>query len=88
MRYGGTKKEKRSEPPPRLLRCGYDRPRFKVCVLYGETAGPFSEQSKPARTSERTPPLPLATAPEGSAGTHAVTLRFRAPHDDGVSTAA
>ncbi|CBN79374.1 conserved unknown protein [Ectocarpus siliculosus] len=58
--------------------------RFSVCVVYGETAGPFSEFSKPARTSMVTAPLPVPRAPEGSPGTHAVTLRFLPPPDHGV----
>ncbi|CAM9548555.1 unnamed protein product [Ectocarpus sp. 4 AP-2014] len=59
--------------------------RFSVCVVYGETAGPFSEFSKPARTSTVTAPLPVPRAPEGSPGTHAVTLRFLPPPDHGGS---
>ncbi|CAM9550979.1 unnamed protein product, partial [Ectocarpus sp. 8 AP-2014] len=59
--------------------------RFSVCVVYGETAGPFSEFSKPARTSMVTAPLPVPRAPEGSPGTHAVTLRFLPPPDHGGS---
>lgn len=60
-------------------------PRFSVCVVYGETTGPFSEQSKPARTAKVTAPLPVPTAPDGSPGAHSVTLHLWSPHDDGVS---
>eukprot|EP00752_Nemacystus_decipiens_P004507 g4115.t1 len=59
--------------------------RFSVCIIYGETAGPYSEFSKPARTTMVTAPLPVPSAPRGSPGAHAVTLHFPPPRDHGGS---